>query len=189
VLPFLLCSPWWGRAGSCLGRSVGFGNARGSSAFRMRSEDLRHSASALCPLLPTSARHKLSLFSNLHALILPSPRCPQIVSSVGMPPIVTSHATASIQSPQPPKMEVTLPPIGREKGQPAICPTDDDTIAPRHTESHRKVDKRSLDYVLRTGLAGGMAGCAVSLPYQNQPCCTGDLVIGSGRHILISNRP
>ncbi len=27
--------------------------------------------------------------------------------------------------------------------------------------SHKQKDKQSLDYVLRTGLAGGLAGCAV----------------------------
>jgi hypothetical protein len=31
------------------------------------------------------------------------------------------------------------------------------TLAPRTKE----LDKRSLDYVLRSGLAGGLAGCAV----------------------------
>lgn len=29
----------------------------------------------------------------------------------------------------------------------------------------RQVNKRSLDYVLRSGLAGGLAGCAVSIRY------------------------
>jgi len=86
-------------------------------------------------------------------------------------------------------MEVTLPPTGREKGQPAICPTDDDTIAPRRAGNQKKVDKRSLDYVLRSGLAGGMAGCAVRLPYRNHTPCTRELGIGSGGHILILNRP
>ena len=62
-------------------------------------------------------------------------------------------------------MRVILPPAGREKDQPAICPTDDDTIAHRRAGNVKEVDKQSLDYVLRTGLAGGMAGCAVSLPY------------------------
>ncbi|MCJ1362671.1 hypothetical protein MMC16_001777 [Acarospora aff. strigata] len=57
-------------------------------------------------------------------------------------------------------MDVTLPTTGREKGQPAVCPTDDDTIAPRRVGTQKKMDKQSLDYVLRSGLAGGLAGCA-----------------------------
>lgn len=40
----------------------------------------------------------------------------------------------------------------------AICPTDLDTIAP----AQRKItDKHSADYILRSQLAGGVAGCAV----------------------------
>jgi solute carrier family 25 (mitochondrial carrier protein), member 16 len=43
------------------------------------------------------------------------------------------------------------------KKEPAICPTDDDTIAPKARKPH----KQSFDYVWRTGVAGGLAGCAV----------------------------
>lgn len=39
----------------------------------------------------------------------------------------------------------------------AICPTDADTVAPERT----KLKKQSWEYVLRSGLAGGLAGCAV----------------------------
>ena len=39
----------------------------------------------------------------------------------------------------------------------AICPTDDDTIAPES----KKRDKQSVDYLWRSGLAGGLAGCSV----------------------------
>ncbi len=43
----------------------------------------------------------------------------------------------------------------------AICPTDDDTIAPKPKKPH----KQSFDYIWRTGVAGGLAGSAVcSLP-------------------------
>lgn len=37
-----------------------------------------------------------------------------------------------------------------------MCPTDDEAVVPR------KVDKQSLDYLWRSGTAGGVAGCAVS---------------------------
>lgn len=40
---------------------------------------------------------------------------------------------------------------------PAICPTDDDTIAPEE----KKPSKQSFDYIWRTGVAGGLAGSAV----------------------------
>lgn len=39
----------------------------------------------------------------------------------------------------------------------AICPTDDETIAPKGKKPH----KQSFDYIWRTGLAGGLAGSAV----------------------------
>lgn len=42
---------------------------------------------------------------------------------------------------------------------PAICPTDDDAIVPR--QERRKLDKQSWEYVTKTGIAGGLAGCAV----------------------------
>lgn len=43
---------------------------------------------------------------------------------------------------------------------------DQSEIDPSHQRvnaSTKPVDKRSLDYVLRSGLAGGVAGCAVSV--------------------------
>lgn len=42
------------------------------------------------------------------------------------------------------------------EGNVAVCPTDDEAVVPR------KVDKQSLDYLWRSGTAGGLAGCAVS---------------------------
>lgn len=41
------------------------------------------------------------------------------------------------------------------EGNVAVCPTDDEAVVPR------KVDKQSLDYLWRSGTAGGVAGCAV----------------------------
>ncbi|KAL2267653.1 hypothetical protein VTJ83DRAFT_4930 [Remersonia thermophila] len=41
--------------------------------------------------------------------------------------------------------------------EPAVCPTDDEARVPRKTAAK---DKRSFDYVWRSGVAGGMAGCA-----------------------------
>lgn len=44
--------------------------------------------------------------------------------------------------------------------------TDDESLGPVRKDGSggvKQLDKQSLDYVLRSGLAGGMAGCAVSL--------------------------
>jgi solute carrier family 25 protein 16 len=49
------------------------------------------------------------------------------------------------------------------KKQLAICPTDDDTIAPKTKKPH----KQSFDYIWRTGLAGGLAGSAVHFPLHS----------------------
>ena len=45
---------------------------------------------------------------------------------------------------------------------PKISPESRETIAPKWAGSRKKLNKQSLDYVLRSGLAGGLAGCAVS---------------------------
>jgi solute carrier family 25 protein 16 len=50
----------------------------------------------------------------------------------------------------------------RIQREPAICPTDDDAIVP--SKEHKKLDKRSWEYMAKSGIAGGLAGCAVSLP-------------------------
>lgn len=52
---------------------------------------------------------------------------------------------------------------------PAICPTDDDAIVPRKPAaqaSARKLDKRSWEYIIKSGVAGGVAGCAVCAPFH-----------------------
>ncbi|KAI4256146.1 MAG: hypothetical protein L6R42_006382, partial [Xanthoria sp. 1 TBL-2021] len=40
-----------------------------------------------------------------------------------------------------------------------LRPSNDTTIAVQSVSSHKQ-NKQNLDYVLRTGLAGGLAGCA-----------------------------
>lgn len=42
---------------------------------------------------------------------------------------------------------------------------NDDSLAltgVKHAEADKHIDKRSLDYIVRSGTAGGLAGCAVS---------------------------
>lgn len=45
---------------------------------------------------------------------------------------------------------------------PAASSTDNDAIKAKVLQAHHKVNKQTWDYVVRSGLAGGLAGCAVS---------------------------
>jgi solute carrier family 25 protein 16 len=47
--------------------------------------------------------------------------------------------------------------------QPVLCPTDDDAIVP---DTKPKLDKQSVEYVVKSGIAGGLAGCAVRWHFQ-----------------------
>ncbi|KAI9729887.1 MAG: hypothetical protein M1818_008327 [Claussenomyces sp. TS43310] len=50
--------------------------------------------------------------------------------------------------------------MNQGKPDPALCPTDDEAVAPQGPLPLPPSHKQSLDYVWRTGLAGGLAGCA-----------------------------
>ncbi|KAF2018931.1 mitochondrial carrier [Aaosphaeria arxii CBS 175.79] len=56
------------------------------------------------------------------------------------------------------------PPQG--KAHPPLCPTDSEALVPNRGEDQKsnpkkaKLDKKSPEYVLKSGLAGGIAGCA-----------------------------
>ena len=50
-----------------------------------------------------------------------------------------------------------------------ICPTDGDAIVPA-----KKLDKKSAEYLVKSGLAGGFAGCAVRIYHCLYPCQTMD---------------
>lgn len=62
-------------------------------------------------------------------------------------------------------MTATAPFNTTQRQQPGIRPPDDETILPqkqvKEMQEPRKVDKRSTEYVLKSGFAGGLAGCAV----------------------------
>ncbi|KAK3688495.1 mitochondrial carrier domain-containing protein [Podospora appendiculata] len=47
--------------------------------------------------------------------------------------------------------------LGQQRKDPALCPTDDEAAVPR---AKSPVNKRSYDYVWRSAVAGGFAGCA-----------------------------
>lgn len=77
-----------------------------------------------------------------------------------MPPALLGHASpnesASITTTSRPReMEAQ-----RQRAEPAVCPIDGDAAVPKRAPAK---SKQSLDYVWRSGLAGGLAGCAVRL--------------------------
>ncbi|KAL2167400.1 hypothetical protein VTG60DRAFT_1350 [Thermothelomyces hinnuleus] len=71
---------------------------------------------------------------------------------------MSAHAsTAGVMPSHRPRdvADVSRAPIAPRK-EPAVCPTDDEAQVPRKTSK----DKQSFDYVWKSGVAGGMAGCA-----------------------------
>lgn len=72
----------------------------------------------------------------------------------------TTHLSAAAPEMEAPKEQI--PKLLQEPPRSNGFPTDEHAIAVKDaTSSKHELEKRSLDYVLRTGLAGGMAGCAV----------------------------
>lgn len=56
-----------------------------------------------------------------------------------------------------------MPPDSRSASagnQPAICPTDHGYIAPQSVAKQRKIPQQSIEYAVRSGIAGGLAACA-----------------------------
>ena len=68
------------------------------------------------------------------------------------------HATAPGQSAQAPEMGISL---GEQK---IVQRSEQETITPKDVEVQRHRHKQNLEYVLKSGLAGGLAGCAVRFP-------------------------
>lgn len=78
-----------------------------------------------------------------------------------MPPALLSHASQTATTDKPRQMDGVAT---KRRTDPALCPTDDDAIAPKR----KSPEKRSLEYVWRSGLAGGLAGCAVRLYHLSE---------------------
>jgi solute carrier family 25 protein 16 len=74
-----------------------------------------------------------------------------------MPSALLDNAlhTPAITKDKPREME------GIRKKSPPGFSTSDDAVAPKIQKPH----KQSIDYIWRTGVAGGLAGCAVFLSY------------------------
>lgn len=79
--------------------------------------------------------------------------------------VTGGHASTSNNSPPSLEMEATDKPSERlleESDQSNSFLTNAHAIAAPHDAGKRnELDKRGLNYVLRSGLAGGIAGCAV----------------------------
>ena len=91
-----------------------------------------------------------------------------------MPQADGGHADVTSQYQQiTPKMEA-----GRAQRQRLMDQTEsigkngEATITLKESQNRITRNKRSLDYVLRTGLAGGLAGCAVSRRFS---CCPDEI--------------
>lgn len=78
-----------------------------------------------------------------------------------MPPALMRHASVpGVTTPSHQQREDTDVPHAAvaPRTEPPVCPTDDEARVPR---AKAFKDKRSLEYVWRSGVAGGLAGCAV----------------------------
>lgn len=75
-----------------------------------------------------------------------------------MPSALADDASMSALSQDPQRKNSDRPVACLQKENVAIHVTDDDEVVPR-----KKHDKQSLEYLWRSGTAGGIAGCAVSL--------------------------
>ena len=69
-----------------------------------------------------------------------------------------SHATVSPYSVQRPEMDI---PGGRQAEERSLSSSDQATVASKEAGSQRHKNKQTVDYALKSGLAGGLAACAV----------------------------
>ena len=119
---------------------------------------LRHphffSASAICEGLPFFA-HSLpsTCTGGLHRVFMPE-------SVFGYN---ETKAQSSVPRHSPNMTAASLAARGpRIPHEPTICPTDSDTVVPKKHRTKTKLDKSSWEYIVKSGVAGGFAGCAVS---------------------------
>ena len=82
--------------------------------------------------------------------------------------------TQSTDPPHSPKMTSAslAAPAHRIPREAAICPADSDTVVPKKHRVNTKLDKSSWEYIVKSGMAGGFAGCAVSTfsAGDDKPC-------------------
>lgn len=81
-----------------------------------------------------------------------------------MPSLAEGHAS-HVPTFSPLSKSLAMTPNSRSAAagnQPAICPSDRETIMPMRSETtvKKRIPKQSWDYVVRSGTAGGIAACA-----------------------------
>jgi hypothetical protein len=78
------------------------------------------------------------------------------------PPLLTRHDVETPIQSHPSALQsavtdTSMSKRGREgPREPVLCPTDNEAILP-----NKKLNKQSWDYVIKSGVAGGLAGCSV----------------------------
>ncbi len=77
-----------------------------------------------------------------------------------MPQAHRGHAAESADPAQSPEMDSRRE-QDNKGGSTNTQPANEGTIASKAAGSQRHRNKQSLDYILKSGLAGGLAGCAV----------------------------
>ncbi len=71
------------------------------------------------------------------------------------------HVAASPQTAQRFEMDAPRGEKTRQEGNPSLLTKVQGEVTAKRAGSQRHSEKQSLDYAVRTGLAGGLAGCAV----------------------------
>ncbi|KAI9731388.1 MAG: hypothetical protein M1834_005294 [Cirrosporium novae-zelandiae] len=69
-----------------------------------------------------------------------------------------NHASSPVQPRQIQEMESAR--NTKERRPPPIYPTDNETTIAKKPQRQKQLDKQSFQYVIRSGIAGAMAGCA-----------------------------
>ena len=85
-----------------------------------------------------------------------------------MNPTFTGNAATSSHTPQSP--EVGIPRRTVQVDEKTEHASNIDMTNLMREGGRRKIDKQSLDYIWRTGLAGGLAGCAVRTKVYDLRC-------------------
>lgn len=88
-----------------------------------------------------------------------------------MPEASAGHAATISHPSQPSQMEQSAPrrlleePGPLARARPHFPTVDEASLAVSGAtkEGDKRVNKKSLDYIVRSGVAGGLAGCAVSM--------------------------
>ncbi|KAL9049779.1 MAG: hypothetical protein Q9162_007026 [Coniocarpon cinnabarinum] len=79
------------------------------------------------------------------------------------PGMRTGDAHPTVPPSPPPSPDHDLPTSPSSSHHTPLCPTDSDAVLPRHDRDRgppKRIDKQSPTYLLKSGIAGGLAGCA-----------------------------